>query len=375
MSIQDTVGVYDAAEFAENPEPRCPIVLVLDSGIPTDVPIENVRQGLLKFRDVLREDPVAALRADVAVIEFGNEARVIQDFTNGADFEPPDLSITSDLGYYAQAINLTLDVIEARKRSYQENGIAYYRALVYFLTNWWGARAASRSGQFIRDQYGFMYEGFDQGVFLGHLGHRYEHSQTGELAQAVLRLSEMEQNRSVAFFSFFTNPGLNGVAGLVGYASYIERVAWLAGVSVEEFRRTTAITAEQLHNGTVGISVDDLFMQSGITVEQLHNGTVGLSVEDLLRSGNDCFYSTERAAALAGISESEFIEMGVREGIIWTAAAGLSKLSPPHRPPVLLTNVEQLEGSIQWLSRSVAAVSQSQPGDSIRLPQQDFRNL
>ena len=32
----------------------------------------------------------------------------------------------------------------------------------------------------------------------------------------------------------------------------------------------------------------------------------------------------------------------------------------------------QLDGSIQWLSRSVAAVSQSQPGDSIRLPQQDF---
>ena len=34
--------------------------------------------------------------------------------------------------------------------------------------------------------------------------------------------------------------------------------------------------------------------------------------------------------------------------------------------------MEQLDGSIQWLSRSVAAVSQSQPGDNIRLPEPDY---
>ena len=50
----------------------------------------------------------------------------------------------------------------------------------------------------------------------------------------------------------------------------------------------------------------------------------------------------------------------------------LMKLAPDHRPPVELTNMDQLDGSIQWLSRSVAAVSQSQPGDAIRLPEQDY---
>ena len=48
----------------------------------------------------------------------------------------------------------------------------------------------------------------------------------------------------------------------------------------------------------------------------------------------------------------------------------LAKLAP--RQPVELTNMEQLDGSIQWLSRSVAAVSQSQPGENIRLPQPDY---
>ena len=51
----------------------------------------------------------------------------------------------------------------------------------------------------------------------------------------------------------------------------------------------------------------------------------------------------------------------------------LAKLSP--RTPVELTRMEQLDSSIQWLSRSVATVSQSQPGDSIRLPDPDYLNL
>ena len=30
MTIRDTVGVYDQTEFADNPEARCSIVLILD---------------------------------------------------------------------------------------------------------------------------------------------------------------------------------------------------------------------------------------------------------------------------------------------------------------------------------------------------------
>ena len=90
MSIQDTVGVYDQAEFADNPEARCSIVLILDvSRSMTGPPVDTVNRALIKFRDIIREDSVTALRADVAVIAFDHEARVVQDFTNGTDFDPP----------------------------------------------------------------------------------------------------------------------------------------------------------------------------------------------------------------------------------------------------------------------------------------------
>ena len=167
MSIQDIVGVYNQYEFADDPEPRCSIVLILDvSGSMVGRKIDTVNRALVKFSDIIREDPVTALRADVAIIEFDHEARVIQDFTNGTDFEPPVLSVKGGTKY-ANAVNLALDIIEARKQSYREGGIAYYRSLAYFLTD--GAP---------------------------------EHENDADLAQAASRVASAEENRGVAFFSY-----------------------------------------------------------------------------------------------------------------------------------------------------------------------------
>ena len=226
--VQDSVGIYDQAEFADNPEARCSIVLMLDvSGSMRGPKIDTVNQALVKFQEIIREDSVTALRADVAVVEFDHEARVVQDFTNGTDFVAPVLAVQGGTNY-SKAINLALDITEARKQSYRDGGIAYYRSLAYFLT-----------------------DGEPQ------------HDDDASLAQAAARLAEAEQNRSIAFFAF-------------------------------------------------GIS-----------------------------------------------SPGEPADM-----------SALAQLSP--RQPQELTTMEQLDGSIQWLSRSVAAVSQSQPGDSIRLPQPDY---
>ena len=228
MSIQDSVGVYDQAEFADNPEARCSIVLILDvSGSMRGQKIETVNRALGKFRDIIREDPVTSLRADVAVIEFDHEARVVQDFTNGMDFEPPVLTVKGGTNY-SKAVNQALDITEARKQSYRDGGIAYYRSLAYFLT-----------------------DGYP------------EHDDDAALAQAAGRLADAEQSSSIAFFAF-------------------------------------------------GISSPD----------------------------------------------------------IPADMSALNRLAP--RTAIELTSMEQLDGSIQWLSRSVAAVSQSQPGDNIRLPQPDY---
>ena len=261
MSYQDTIGVYDAAEFAENPEARCPIVLVLDTSMYMGGPsATTLRRALVKFRDSIREDPVTSLRADLAIVTFDDNFRAVQDFTNGRDFEPPGVRGYC-FAYYAGAINLALDMIQVRKQFYNDNGIAYYRGLIFFL-----------AGGAPRDP-------------------------SGELDAVARRLDEAERNRSVAFFPF-----------VVG-----------ASFSVDE-------------------------------------------------------YDADYLDGLAAYNPNYLSDLNAMNSR-WNsgAMAALKKLSP--REPVVLTNMGQLEGSIEWLSRSVTAVSQSQPGAGVRLPRLDFLNL
>ena len=298
MNIRDSAGVYGQAEFADNPEARCSIVLILDvSGSMLGVKIDTVNRALGKFRDIIREDSVTALRADIAIITFDDEAWVAQDFTNGTDFAPPVLSVSGGTNY-SKAVNLALDLIEARKQSYRDGGIAYYRSLAYFLTD----------GIPIDDN-------------------------AADMGQAAQRLAAAEENRSVAFFSFIISDMDTGPEFLVD------------GDKVGEFFSLIGVSREALSEaGALG---------------QGSEGGTGLDLN--------------KASELADISVTELMERCVREGIMRTPVGELSRLAP--RPPVELANMEQLEGSIQWLSRSVAAVSQSQPGDNIRLPQPDYLNL
>ena len=298
MNIRDTVGVYDQSEFADNPEARCSIVLILDvSSSMGGLKIDTVNQALGKFRDIIREDSVTALRADVVVIEFDHEARVVQDFTNGMDFEPPVLSVKGGTNY-SKAVNLALDIIEARKQSYRDGGIAYYRSLAYFLTD---------------------------GIPTD--------DNPDDLASAARRLVGVEENRGIAFFSFIITDSDIGPEFLID------------GDKVEEFFRLVGVSLEAL---TAAGAFGD--------------GSEGLTGLDLTKF-----------AELADTSVPEIMERSVKAGVMRTPVGELTKLAP--RPPVELTNMEQLDGSIQWLSRSVAAVSQSQPGDSIRLPLPDYLNF
>ena len=298
MTIRDSVGVYDQAEFADNPEARCSIVLILDvSESMAGAKIDTVNRALVKFRDIIREDSVTALRADVAVIEFNHEARVVLDFTNGTDFESPTLSVKGGTNY-SLAVNLALDLIEARKQSYRDGGVAYYRSLAYFLTD--GIPTDDKPG---------------------------------DLVQAARRLVAVEENRGVAFFSFITRAD----DGIPDFLIDADKVGGFLGL--------------------IGLSQEDLSAAGAFGDGS--EGAAGLNLG--------------RVAELVGTNVPELMERCVTAGVMRTSVGELSKLAP--RSPVELHNMEQLDGSIQWLSRSVAAVSQSQPGEGIHLPQPDYLNF
>ncbi|MBM3601685.1 MAG: VWA domain-containing protein [Alphaproteobacteria bacterium] len=121
--------------FVDNPEARCPVVLMLDtSKSMAGAPIEELVAGVAAFRDDVRKDDIAALRVEVAIVSFGGAMRVAQDFVTIDQFEPPVLAAAGDTPMGA-AIDCALDLIEKRKALYRENGIPYYRPWAFLITD------------------------------------------------------------------------------------------------------------------------------------------------------------------------------------------------------------------------------------------------
>lgn len=128
-------SAFSKVEFAENPEPRVPCVLILDTSTSMQGPrVFELNKGLQLYRDELLSDPLAMKRVEVAIVTFGGRVTRLTDFVTAADFDPPTLEVIGGTPM-GEAISTALDMIEERKASYREAGIAYYRPWAFLITD------------------------------------------------------------------------------------------------------------------------------------------------------------------------------------------------------------------------------------------------
>jgi uncharacterized protein YegL len=133
--MPDVFPLEEAVEFAENPEPRCPCVLLLDtSSSMRGAPIAALNAGLQTFQENLRHDDLALRRVEVAVVAFDSDVRVVQDFVTADRFVPLELT-AQGYTHMGAAIQQALDLLQARKEQYRSNGVAYYRPWVFMITD------------------------------------------------------------------------------------------------------------------------------------------------------------------------------------------------------------------------------------------------
>ncbi len=126
---------FGTNDFAENPEPRVPCVLLLDvSGSMGGNPISELNEGLTIYKDELAADTLAAKRVEVAIVTFGGMVQTASDFTTAESFYPPNLVAAGDTPMGA-AINQAVDMVHERKQIYRASGIAYYRPWIFLITD------------------------------------------------------------------------------------------------------------------------------------------------------------------------------------------------------------------------------------------------
>lgn len=148
---------FAGVEFADNPEPRCPCLLLLDTSASMNGdPIRQLNDGLVVFKDELMADSLAAKRAEIALVAFG-PARIEVDFQTADLFQPPLLTANHDTPM-GSAIELALDMIRQRKQIYRQAGVAYFRPWIFMITDGAPTDSWRHAADLVR-------EGEEQGAF------------------------------------------------------------------------------------------------------------------------------------------------------------------------------------------------------------------
>ena len=145
-----TYNPLEHVEFTDNPEPRCPVILLLDiSGSMSGSPIAELNEGLRAFEQTLKADRLASLRVEVAVITFGGTPTVVNGRSGGAismpfdanqafvtvdQFTAPTLTTRGDTPMGGAARQM-LPLLRDRKQIYRQNGIDFFRPWVFMITD------------------------------------------------------------------------------------------------------------------------------------------------------------------------------------------------------------------------------------------------
>ncbi len=130
-------------EFADNPEPRCPVLIVADcSGSMGGRPIAAMNQGVDDLYQAIIDDEIARNRVEVALLSFNTESRVERDFATVSPGVRTQMTARGATNMHL-AVHQGCDLLEERKERYRVNGIPYFRPIMVLFSD--GLPTGSRS--------------------------------------------------------------------------------------------------------------------------------------------------------------------------------------------------------------------------------------
>lgn len=132
---QTTFNEVPSGGIAAPGEPHMACVLLLDtSSSMIGAPIASLNKAINDFKEQTSMDDLAQKRVDIAIIEFNDTARVVQDFTPLSQMQPVTLSATGCTAMGA-GINLAIDKVKERNRFYSDMGTPCFKPWIFMITD------------------------------------------------------------------------------------------------------------------------------------------------------------------------------------------------------------------------------------------------
>ena len=126
----------DESDLVDNPTPRVAVSLCIDtSGSMEGEKIRELIEGLNLFYDAIEQDEDAHDAAEVSIVEFNSGANLIQDFANIENLRRVSAINATGATYMGEGVNLALDTLERRKKTYSDNGVLYYQPWLVLMTD------------------------------------------------------------------------------------------------------------------------------------------------------------------------------------------------------------------------------------------------
>ncbi len=123
-------------DLVENPSPRCPIALVIDtSGSMSGDPITELNAGVQLFIDETKRDDLARWSVELAVWTAGGSVDQLCDFTGIEHIDGVTQMNASGDTPLGEAVQQAVSALNARKAEYRNAGVPYYQPWLVIISD------------------------------------------------------------------------------------------------------------------------------------------------------------------------------------------------------------------------------------------------
>ena len=129
----------NADDLIDNPTTRVPVVLCLDvSASMSGQKIQDLNRGVKEFFHAVKNDDVAKYAVELCIVTFNSSAQKILDFA-GIERQIDKFKnfnlVASGYTAMGSAVNMALDLLEKRKKEYQDKGVDYWQPWLVLMTD------------------------------------------------------------------------------------------------------------------------------------------------------------------------------------------------------------------------------------------------